>query len=63
MKRKRIYALYKGDKHITDGTKKELAEYLKVKVRTINFYKSPTYQKRGKEYSNRFIVIFIGEEI
>ena len=57
----KIYALYKGDNYITDGTKQELADYLKVKVRTIDFYLSPTYAKRGKGVNgNRKKVIYIG---
>ncbi|MCK3935693.1 hypothetical protein HCC45_05025 [Streptococcus suis] len=38
------YALYKGDKLLAIGTAKELAERFGVKVSTIHFYKSPTYQ-------------------
>lgn len=60
---KRIYALYKGDNYLTDGTKKELAEYLKVKIRTIDFYLSPTYVKRGKGINgNRKKVVYLGVE-
>ena len=60
---KRIYALYKGDNYLTDGTKKELAEYLKVKIRTIEFYLSPTYAKRGKGINgNRKKVVYLGVE-
>ena len=56
----RIYALYKGDKWLLDGTKQELADYLKVKIRTIDFYMSPTYEKRTD--GNSYKVIFIGVE-
>ena len=56
----RIYALYKGDKWLLDGTKKELADYLKVKIRTIDFYMSKTYEKRTD--GNSYKVIFIGVE-
>ena len=60
---RRIYALYKGDNYLIDGTKKELAEYLKVKIRTIDFYLSPTYAKRGKGINgNRKRVIYLGTE-
>jgi len=57
---KKIYALYKGDNYIMDGTKQELAKYLKVQISTINFYKSPTYKRRNK--GNRTIVVYLGEE-
>lgn len=59
----RIYALYKGDRWLKDGTKQELADYLGVKVRTIDFYMSPTYAERGRGISgNRKRVIFLGVE-
>lgn len=41
-----MYALYHGDTFVDLGTKKYLAELLKVSVRTITFYMTPTYQKR-----------------
>ena len=59
MKKIRVYALYHGDKWLTDGTKNELADYLNVGIRTITFYMSKTYAKRNKE---GYRVIFIGEE-
>lgn len=63
IKLSRIYALYKGDVNLLDGTVKELAQYLKVKEKTIRFYNSPTYKNnRVKDYSNRYIVVFIGKE-
>lgn len=60
MKKVRIYALYHGDKWLTDGTKEELASYLDVKVETISFYMRPCYHKRFKD---GYIVIFIGVEL
>lgn len=59
----RIYALYKGEEYLYSGTKEELANYLGVKVRTIDFYISPTYSKRGKGIKgNRKKVIYIGKD-
>ncbi|MEE3344286.1 MAG: hypothetical protein VZS44_09370 [Bacilli bacterium] len=55
MRKKKIYALYKGDEWITDGTKEELAEYLNVKIRTIDFYTTPVWRKRTKD--NAYIVV------
>lgn len=43
-----IYALYKGDNLIDTGTVYQLAKRRNVKVETIQFYGSPTYQKRVK---------------
>lgn len=55
----KYYALYKGDNFILSGTKYQLANYLKVKLRTIDFYLTPTYNKRIKEKNNRLKVIRI----
>lgn len=62
MKQIKYYALYKGDTILCIGTKQELAKYLNVSERTIMFYRSPTYKRRGKEYSNRYLVIEIEED-
>lgn len=42
------YALYKGEKCLAIGTIKEIATQMKIKIKTIYFYKSPTYKKRCK---------------
>lgn len=55
MRKKKIYALYKGDKWITDGTKEELAKYLNVKIKTIEFYTTPVWKKRTNY--NGYVVI------
>lgn len=54
-----IYALYKGDKLLAVGTKKELANQLGVKIGTISFYHAPAYQSRDKNVKNRRILIKI----
>lgn len=59
MKRNSQYALYKGEKLVEIGTKKELAELLKVRVETIAFYTTPTHRKRSK---NGYCVVKIEEE-
>ena len=53
------YALYKGDEILAFGTIREIASQMGVKPRTIKFYMSPTYQKRGKgeKSSKRRILI------
>lgn len=58
---KKIYALYKGDNYITDGTIEELAEYLKVKPRTIRYYTTPAYKKR-MNLENAINVVCIGKD-
>lgn len=59
MKRNSQYALYKGEKLVEIGTKKELAELLKVRIETITFYTTPTHRKRSK---NGYSVVKIEEE-
>ena len=55
MRKRKIYALYKGDKWITDGTREELAEYLNVKIRTIDFYATKKWKERNK--GNGYLII------
>lgn len=47
------YAMYKGEELLGIGTIQELAKVLNVKVKTIRFYRTPTYQKRVKKGKNR----------
>lgn len=56
MNKEKIYALYRGEKFIAIGTKKELAELLNVKVETISFYATPAYKKRINEAKARRLV-------
>ena len=51
------YALYKGEECLAIGTIKEIAEKMKVKVRTIYFYTMPTYKRRCKNSVNRLTMI------
>lgn len=57
MNKEKIYALYRGEKFIAIGTKKELAELLGVKVETISFYATPAYKKRTNEAKARRLVL------
>ena len=41
------YALYYGDEFIAEGTAKELAAVEGVTPKTISFYSTPVYMKRG----------------
>lgn len=56
--KKVIYSLYKGDVWLTDGTKEELASYLGIKVKSIQFYATPTHKKRTKY--NSYVVVRLG---
>lgn len=59
MKKKKQYALYKGDTYLYGETKEELANYLGVKVHTITYYNSNVWLKRLEERKskNPYIVI------
>ncbi|MGT2812915.1 hypothetical protein [Streptococcus minor] len=50
------YALYKGDKLLGIGTKKEIANQLGVKISTIDFYTHPSYAKRTSEEKGRRLI-------
>ncbi len=59
---KAIYAIYRGDIFIDLGTLDELSKKFNVKKKTIEFYCSPTYQKRKKDYNKGIIVIRLENE-
>lgn len=56
MNREKYYALYRGEKFLGIGTKKELAELLNVKVKTVSFYATPSYKKRINQNKSRRLV-------
>ena len=39
------YALYKGNYLLSIGTIKEIADHLKIKEKTVHYYKTPSYKK------------------
>ncbi len=51
------YALYKGENCLAIGTIKEIATQMNVKIKTICFYKTPTYKKRCKGSFKRLTLI------
>lgn len=53
----KIYAVYKKDKYITSGSIYEIAEYLKVNLKTVKFYLSNVHLKRSSEKAIRLIEI------
>ena len=44
-----IYAAYRGDRYIGEGTLSELAELLGVKRKTLLWYRCPSARKRVEE--------------
>ena len=53
------YALYKGDKYLYDGSLLQLAIKRNVKLRTIQFYLTPTYKNRTKKSKNAIVLVEI----
>lgn len=52
----KAFAVYKGEEFLTSGTAKQCAEKLNVKVETIWYYKSATYQKKGSSKNRRIAI-------
>lgn len=57
---KKIYALYKGEKNICDGTIAEIAKFIGTSKDSVYCYKSPSHVKKAKE--NAYKLVFIGVE-
>lgn len=57
------YALYKGEECLAIGTIKEIAAKMKVSEKSIRFYGSPSYKKRGlgTKSNNKRILIKLEE--
>lgn len=53
------YALYKGDEYLYDGSLLQLAIKRNVKLRTIQFYLTPTYKKRTRKSKNAIVLVEI----
>lgn len=64
MKKKREYALYKGDKFIDIGTLDYLANLINVKKKTIYFISTPSYHERleKRKSNNAYIAVKLEDE-
>ena len=49
----RVFALYKGELNVCDGTVEEIAEQTGVSVGTIRFYASSAYRRRLQDRRDR----------
>lgn len=43
-----IYALYRGDEYIMDGTIPEIARARDIKEKSVKFFLTPAYRRRKK---------------
>jgi len=50
------FAVYKGYQLLAEGTAKQCAEKLGVKVETIWYYKSAAYQRKGSGENRRIAI-------
>ena len=50
------YALYKGEKLMAMGTKREITEQLGVSASTVGYYGTPVYARRTSEERGRRLV-------
>lgn len=57
----KIYALYKGDEYITDGTLEEIADKTGKKLASLEWMLTPTAKKRAGAGSS--VLVYLGEEI
>ncbi|MGX2968773.1 hypothetical protein [Ursidibacter sp. B-7004-1] len=57
---RQIYAAYRDDVNVADGTAEELARKLGVKPKTIRKWATPSYHKRNK--GQRLIVVKLEKE-
>lgn len=51
-----IYALYKGDTFICEGTIKEIAQAQGIKEESVLFYGTPAYQRRGTGNNRKTLI-------
>lgn len=51
-----VYALYKGDEYIAQGTLDELSNKTGLKKETLRFYESPVYKRRNKKGNNKVLI-------
>ena len=52
-----VYAVYKGEEYLFEGTKEEICKRLGISVATFNFCRSSYYKNRKTHLNNRRIII------
>ena len=60
---KKIYALYKGDEQLAEGTLDELTKKFNVKKKTLLFYQSPVHSIKRNKGNRRVLVRVEWEKI
>lgn len=54
---KRIYALYRGNVYIRDGTIRELAQQLGIKFSTAQYYATKQHRDRAENHGSPYTII------
>lgn len=54
-----LYAVYKGENFITEGTREEICKELNIKKNTFYYYRSKHWGQRFKKGNNHRIIIKI----
>ncbi|SCX38432.1 hypothetical protein [Lysinibacillus fusiformis] len=58
---KRIYALYKGEQFITEGTIREISRETGKTIDFLRYMTYPIYQKRSENSKNRLKMILLDD--
>ncbi|OAB26235.1 hypothetical protein PMSD_25985 [Paenibacillus macquariensis subsp. defensor] len=59
---KRIYALYKGEEFITDGTIREISRATNKTIDFLRFMTYPTYERRSENGLKRLKMVPLDDE-
>ena len=54
--KKYVYAMYKGDVFLCEGTKEEICKQMNISSNTFNFERASYYSKRSKKNNHRVII-------
>lgn len=55
-----IYAMYKGEQFLCEGTKEEICKLMGISINTFNFYRTSHYKiNRNTHLNNRRMIIRI----
>lgn len=58
---KKVYALYKGDRFITEGTIREISRETDKSIDFLRYMTYPIYEKRCGDSENRLRLILLDE--
>lgn len=54
--KKRIYAMYKGDNFLCEGTAEEVCKEMNITLSTFRYYRTNYWNKRSKGNNHKVIV-------